>query len=138
MHQTEANRPNKRLPVIDLEHIRSLLLAQPGAEETYPFDAVTLVPKVAGKMFALLSLTEQPIRLTLKCDPDHSAFLRAAYPAIQPGYYMNKLHWITLTLDGSLEPDLVQGLIKESYRLVVASLPRAARAQLQAQADAAG
>jgi predicted DNA-binding protein (MmcQ/YjbR family) len=116
---------------MELETVRSLLLAKPGAEETFPFDAVTLVAKVAGRMFALLPLGETPTRLTLKCDPGHSAMLRASFASIQPGYHMNKQHWNTLTLDGELEPGLVEALIDESYRLVVAGLPRAARARLQ-------
>ncbi|NTU80807.1 MAG: MmcQ/YjbR family DNA-binding protein [Chloroflexales bacterium] len=116
----------------DLETVRAALLAKPGAEETYPFDQVTLVAKVGGKMFALLATTASPVQLSLKVDPDYGEVLRDTYPAIQPGYYLNKRHWVTLTLDGSLEPALIQELIDESYRLVVRGLPRAARAQLAA------
>ena len=112
------------------ETVRSLLLAKPGAEETFPFDPVTLVAKVGGKMFDLLALNETPTSLTFKCDPHHGAALRAAHPAIQPGYHMNKQHWITLTLDESLPPELVEGLIDESYRLVVQTLPWGTRAAL--------
>lgn len=124
---------NDGLRSMNLDTIRSLLLSKPAVEETYPFDKVTMVPKVAGKMFALLALTDVPLRLTLKCDPDYSEVLRATYPAIQPGYYMNKQHWITLSFDGSLEPALVRSLIDESYRLVVRGLPRAIREQLLEQ-----
>ena len=81
-------------------------------------------------MFALLALNETPPSLTLKCDPHHAAALRVSHPAIQPGYHMNKQHWITLRLDGSLSPELVRSLIDESYQLVVKALPRAARASL--------
>jgi predicted DNA-binding protein (MmcQ/YjbR family) len=91
---------------------------------------VTLVAKVGGKMFALLATTATPVQLSLKVDPDYGDVLRATYPAIQPGYHLNKRHWITLTLDGRLEPSLVQSLIDESYRLVVRGLPRATRNQL--------
>ncbi|HMQ31315.1 MAG TPA: MmcQ/YjbR family DNA-binding protein [Chloroflexaceae bacterium] len=114
----------------DLDTVRAALLAKPGAEETYPFDTVTLVAKVAGKMFALLATTAAPGQLSLKVDPGFGDVLRATYPAIQPGYHLNKRHWVTLTLDGSLPPELVQELIDESYRLVVAGLPRAAREAL--------
>jgi len=120
----------------DLETVRAVLLAKPGAEETFPFDTVTLVAKVGGKMFALLGTTDSPLPLSLKVDPGFGDVLRATYPAIQPGYHLNKRHWVTLTLDGSLEPALVQELIDESYRLVVKGLPRAARAQLPAGAGA--
>jgi predicted DNA-binding protein (MmcQ/YjbR family) len=113
-----------------LEQIRALLLAKPGAEETYPFDPVTLVVKVGGKMFALLSLTDQPVQLSLKCEPTRGEGLRDVHPAIRPGYHLNKRHWITLTLDGTLPPALVQQLIDDSYRLVMAGLPRAERERL--------
>ncbi|WP_129629282.1 MmcQ/YjbR family DNA-binding protein [Candidatus Oscillochloris fontis] len=116
----------------DLDSLRTLLLAMPGAEESFPFDAVTLVAKVGGKMFALLATTGTPLRLSLKVDPDYGEVLRATFPAIQPGYYLNKRHWVTLTLDGSLDPALVQELIDGSYQLVVRGLPRAVREQLAA------
>lgn len=120
----------------DLETVRAALLARPGAEETFPFDTVTLVAKVGGKMFALLGTTGSPLQLSLKVDPGFGDVLRATYPAIQPGYHLNKRHWVTLTLDGSLDSALIQELIDESYRLVVKGLPRAARAQLPAGAEA--
>lgn len=114
----------------ELETVRAALLAKPAAEETFPFDTVTLVAKVGGKMFALLGTTGSPLQLSLKVDPDFGDVLRATYPAIQPGYHLNKRHWVTLTLDGGLEPALIQELIDGSYRLVVKGLPRAAREHL--------
>lgn len=114
-----------------LNSLRAALGAKPGAEETFPFDAVTLVVKVGGKMFALLALTDDPLRLSLKVDPDYGDLLRATFPAIQPGYHLNKRHWITLTLDGTLEDALVFELIDGSYRLVVRGLPRRIRANLE-------
>lgn len=114
----------------DLNTVRAALLARPGAQETYPFDPIILVAKVGGKMFALLATTAAPLRLSLKVDPDYGEVLRASFPAIEPGYHLNKRHWVTLTLDGSLEPTLVQELIEGSYRLVVQGLPRAMQAQL--------
>ncbi len=119
----------------DLATVRAALLAKPGAEESFPFDAVTLVAKVAGKMFALVSTTESPVPLSLKVDPDYGEVLRATYPAIQPGYHLHKRHWVSLTLDESLPPALVQELIDASYNLVVRGLTRAARVQL---ADSTG
>ena len=68
--------------------------------------------------------------LSLKVDPDYGEVLRATYPAIQPGYHLHKRHWVSLTLDESLPPALVQELIDASYNLVVRGLTRAARAQL--------
>jgi predicted DNA-binding protein (MmcQ/YjbR family) len=119
----------------DLETVRAALLAKPASEEAFPFDTVTLVAKVSGKMFALLGTTGSPLQLSLKVDPGFGDVLRATYPAIQPGYYLNKRHWVTLTLDGSLEPTLIQELIDESYRLVVKGLPRATREHLASVAD---
>lgn len=114
----------------DIESVRQALLDRPSAEETYPFDITTMVAKVAGKMFALLDLTSAPPQVSLKCDPERGALLRAEHPAIAPGYHLNKRHWITLTLDGSLDDALVNELIDESYRLVVAGLTRAERQRL--------
>lgn len=123
--------------MFDVETMRVALLAKRAAEETYPFDTTTLVAKVAGKMFALLSLTASPTELSLKCDPDYGEVLRATYSAIQPGYHLNKRHWLTLTLDDSLEPALVQELIDNSYQLVVRALPRATRERLLAASEGA-
>lgn len=102
-------------------------LSKPGAEETTPFGPDVLVYKVGGKMFALTSPDEFPARINLKCDPDRAAMLRDEYDSIIPGYHMNKRHWNTLVLDGSLPTKLVRELIDHSYQLVVASLPKAQR-----------
>ncbi|MES2923442.1 MAG: MmcQ/YjbR family DNA-binding protein [Verrucomicrobiota bacterium] len=99
-------------------------LSKPGAEETTPFGPDALVYKVGGKMFALTVPDEFPARINLKCDPERSISLRDEYEAIIPGYHMNKRHWNTLVLDGSLPAKLVRELIDHSYELVVASLPK--------------
>lgn len=112
---------------MELEELRRYLLARPGAEETFPFDPVTLVAKVGGKIFALFSLDETPLRLNLKCIPEQAEVLRELYPAVLPGYHMNKRHWNTVVLDGSLPEEDIRGMIDESYRLVVQKLPRARR-----------
>lgn len=112
---------------MDFATLRTCLLAKPGAVEEFPFDAVTLVVKVGGKMFALVGIDEMPLRLNLKCLPEQAEILRELYPAVLPGYHMNKRHWNTVVLDGSLADEDVQGMIDESYRLVVQGLPRARR-----------
>jgi predicted DNA-binding protein (MmcQ/YjbR family) len=86
--------------------------------------------KVGGKIFALVPLTEEPGSINVKCDPAHALELRAAYPGIRPGYHQNKRRWNTVDLDGSVEADVVRGLIADSYDLVLAGLPRAIRAEL--------
>ena len=86
--------------------------------------------KVAGRMFALVSLGPAPGRVSIKCDPDLAAGLRRRYAAITAGYHLNKRHWNTVTLDGSLPEDELLDLIDHSYHLVVARLPRAERDKL--------
>ena len=107
--------------------LRDLLLAKPGAVEEYPFEPDTLVPKVGGKMFALLYEEDGIARISLKCGPEYGELLRATHPSIIPGYHLNKRHWITVSADGSVPDDLMRDLIDESYDLVVKGLPRAAR-----------
>lgn len=113
--------------MIHLEQLRRYCLAKPGAEEDFPFDPVTSVMKVGGKMFALVSLDESPTRINLKGDPNDNEILRQQFPAIIPGYHMNKLHWNTLILDGSLPDELILDQIDTSYRLVFDSLPQSIR-----------
>ena len=103
----------------------------PAAEETYPFGDEVAVFKVGGKMFALVPLSEGPATVNLKCDPGRALELREAYAGIRPGYHQDKRHWNTVDLDGSVEDDVVRGLVEDSYDLVVAGLPRAVRAELE-------
>jgi predicted DNA-binding protein (MmcQ/YjbR family) len=110
--------------------LRRLCLSLPGSEETFPFSPGVSVFKVGGKVFALSALGDEPLRLSLKCDPDLAVSLRLTYPAIAPGYHLNKRHWNTLTLDGSLGDALIRQLVEDSYDLVVDGLPRAVRAGL--------
>lgn len=111
--------------------IVAYLSAKPGAEGGYPFGPSTLVFKVGGKMFALLGEDSEPETINLKCIPDEALALRAAYSSIVPGYHMDKRHWNTLTLDGSLADDLVHELMDQSYALVVRGLPKAVREKLR-------
>ena len=111
--------------------LRRWCLARPGATEEFPFGELTSVFKVAGKMFALSSLRARPLRVSVKCDPELAAQLRISYPAVAPGYHLNKRHWNTITLDGSLDDALVIDMLEDSYDLVVAGLPRSAREVLQ-------
>lgn len=108
---------------MDLPDVIAHILSKPGAEETTPFGPDTLVYKVGGKMFALTSPDDFPSSVNLKCDPERSIELREEYDAIAPGYHMNKKHWNTVTLDGSVPSKLVRELIDHSYDLVAASLP---------------
>ena len=102
----------------------------PGATEEYPFGEENAVFKVGGKMFALVSLEGEPGQVNLKCDPGLAEALRETYPAVTPGYHMNKRHWNTVLLDGTVPGAALDEWIQESYDLVLASLPRAQRAPI--------
>ena len=115
---------------MDRDDVLAFCLGLPGAEETYPFGDEVAVIKVGGKMFALVPLTGGPGVVNLKCDPTRAVELREAYAGIRPGYHQNKRHWNSVDLDGSVESDVVRGLVEDSYDLVVAGLPRAVRAQV--------
>jgi predicted DNA-binding protein (MmcQ/YjbR family) len=116
---------------MDARDLRGWCLRQPGAIEDFPFGPEHSVFKVAGKMFALSTLRSRPLQVSVKCDPDLAAQLRISYPAIAPGYHLNKRHWNTITLDGSLEDDFVFEMLEDSYDLVVEGLPRKARQLLE-------
>jgi predicted DNA-binding protein (MmcQ/YjbR family) len=107
--------------------LKAQCLALPGAVEDFPFGDEVSVFKVGGKMFAACRLDGEPLQLSVKCEPELAVHLRATYPAIAPGYHLNKRHWNTITLDGSLPDQIVSDLLGDSYDLVVASLPKARR-----------
>ncbi len=110
--------------------LRAYCLSFTGAEETFPFGPETSVFKVAGKMFALSALGRAPLEVSVKCEPELAIALRNSYPAIRPGYHLNKRHWNTITLDGSLSDRLVRDLVEDSYDLVVSALPKRVREKL--------
>jgi predicted DNA-binding protein (MmcQ/YjbR family) len=112
---------------MDAQKLKAACLALPGAVEDFPFGDEVSVFKVAGKMFALSDLDADPLQLSIKCEPELAAQLRATYPAVGPGYHLNKRHWNTVTLDGSLPDQMVTDMLRDSYDLVVASLPKARR-----------
>jgi predicted DNA-binding protein (MmcQ/YjbR family) len=109
---------------MDLPEAIELCLTFPGAEETTPFGPDVLVYKVGGKLFALTVPDDFPPRMNLKCDPERSIALRDDYDGIIPGYHMNKRHWNTVRLESSVPSALIRELIRHSYDLVVASLPK--------------
>jgi predicted DNA-binding protein (MmcQ/YjbR family) len=98
--------------------LREHCLSFAGAEETFPFGAEVSVFKVGGKMFALSRLDQSPLRVSLKCEPVLAEQLRATYPEVIPGYHLNKRHWNTVTIDGSLSDRMVKDMIEDSYDLV--------------------
>jgi predicted DNA-binding protein (MmcQ/YjbR family) len=102
-----------------------------GAEETYPFGPEARVFKVAGKVFAVDSPDSPAPTITLKALPENVERLVAGVEGIGPGYHMNKRHWITVDLDGSVPDDHVRELIAESHAIVVHSLPKHIRLGLE-------
>ncbi len=114
---------------MNIEIMREYCLNKPSVTESFPFDEVTLVFKVAGKMFALVNL-DGNLSINLKCDPEKALELREHYPAVLPGYHMNKRLWNTIFLDGTLDNDLVKSWIDDSYDLVVEKLPKKERERI--------
>ena len=110
--------------------LRAWCLEQEGAFEDFPFTREHSVFKVAGKMFAISALAQEPLEVSVKCEPELAVELRNSYPAIRPGYHLNKRHWNTITLDGSLADELVRDLIEDSYDLVVSALPKRVQKEL--------
>lgn len=109
------------------ESLRDFALGLPHATEHLPFDEYTLVFKVHGKMFASLSLDEQPARMNLKNTPERNIDLREEYHWIIPGYHMNKQHWNTVIAEEYASGAMIQELIQTSYNLVWQKLPKKVR-----------
>jgi predicted DNA-binding protein (MmcQ/YjbR family) len=112
---------------MDAVEFREYCLTKPNTIEGTPFGETVLVFKVAGKMFALISLDEVPATANLKCDPDLALELRDRYEQVRPGYHMNKKHWNTVEIEGGIPETELRKMIDHSYGLVVQSLPRASR-----------
>ncbi|WP_040725098.1 MmcQ/YjbR family DNA-binding protein [Thiomicrorhabdus sp. Kp2] len=104
-----------------------------GSEASYPFGPEALVFKVMGKMFALVSQQEDIPRVTLKCAPADNEVLVSQFESVVPGYYMNKKHWITISLTGELSEDMLIDLANGSYKLVVSKLTKVNRGKLEQQ-----
>jgi predicted DNA-binding protein (MmcQ/YjbR family) len=119
----------KKLSVMNIEELREYCLLKKGVSESFPFDETTLVFKVMGKMFALTD-TEDEFSINLKCDPEKAIELRERYPSVQSGYHMNKKHWNTIYVDGSVSHEKLKVWIDDSYRLITNSLPKKDRITL--------
>jgi len=115
---------------MNLKELISYLLSKKESISSYPFDETTLVFKVAGKMFALIAEDNNPLSINLKCDPEDAQVLRGMHKSIIPGYHMNKEHWNTIILDGSLPDKLIEEMINDSYTLVVKRLKATDRNRL--------
>jgi predicted DNA-binding protein (MmcQ/YjbR family) len=109
---------------MDLKKFRNYCLAKKGVTESFPFDDETLVLKVGSKMFALTNVNKPIFEINLKCDPLMAQDLRREYSSIKPGYHMNKTHWNTITVDGTVTEDKILFLIDLSYDLVYKGLKK--------------
>ena len=109
---------------MNIEQIREYCLKKKGVTEEFPFDEETLVFKVMGKMFLLASLDTVPLQINLKCNPEKAIELREEYESVEPGYHMNKAHWNTIILDGTVPAKKIFEWINNSYSLVVAGLKK--------------
>ncbi len=114
---------------MNIESFREFCLSLPATGEKMPFDQETLVFTVMDKMFALTNI-EKFESVNLKCDPEEAIRLREMYSSIIPGWHMNKKHWNTILLDGSLDDTQLQHWIKHSYDCVVRSLPKKVQNEL--------
>ncbi|MGC4044092.1 MAG: MmcQ/YjbR family DNA-binding protein [Armatimonas sp.] len=114
-----------------VEEVHTCCEALPSAEQTFPFGETVAVYKVGGKMFALVPMEAKQPNFSVKCDPEEAILLREQYSAVTPGYHLNKRHWNTVTVDGSIPEEELEGFIKSSWKLVAASLPRKIRQELE-------
>ena len=114
---------------MNIETLQAYCLSKAGVTEEFPFGEETLVYKVAGKIFALTSLDSSPFSINLKCDPERALQLREEDDCVRPGFHMNKKHWNTVVVDGSVKDAIIRDWIDDSYELVVASLPKKTREQ---------
>ena len=103
---------------MNVEELRDFVLTLRDVEEGFPFGEDTLVFKTNNKIFLLVSLSSSPLQFNAKCDPEKAIQLREEYPCILPGYHMNKKHWNTVIIDGTLSKSQLKDFIKDSHQLV--------------------
>ena len=116
---------------MNLEELRNYCLSLPHVTEDMPFDEDILVFRICNRIFALTNLERNPVSVNLKCNPERAVELREQYPnKIVAGYHMNKKHWNTVRIDGSLPDSLIEEWITDSYNLVVMGLPKKVRQEL--------
>jgi predicted DNA-binding protein (MmcQ/YjbR family) len=115
---------------MNIEDVREFCLSLNGVTECFPFDETTLVFKVGGKMFCLTDL-EGELSVNIKNVPEKNIQLREEFSSVSPGYHMNKIYWNTVKIDGSIPESLIKDWIRESYRIIVDSLPKSKQNELK-------
>ncbi len=116
---------------LELEQIREYCLSKNNVTEDMPFGDETLCFRVMEKVFLLTGINAKPLHINLKCDPERALILREEHKSIMPGYHMNKKHWNTIIIDGSIKNSLIKELIDHSYNLVVQTLPKTLRDKMK-------
>ena len=119
--------------MIKLKQLQKHLMSKPETTEEKPFGPQVLVYKVMGKMFALVAWEQDPLHLSVKCDPEEAILLRKQYEAITAGYHLSKTHWNTIVLDGSIPDDEIYEMIDDSYELIVEKMPKRDQAKIREQ-----
>jgi predicted DNA-binding protein (MmcQ/YjbR family) len=119
---------------LNIEELRDYCLQKPGATEGFPFGEDTLVFKVGGKLFLLTGLNDGD-RFNAKCNPELAIELRERHNEVKPGYHMNKTHWNTVYMDGSLSFKQLYEIIDHSYNLIFNSLPKKIQEEIKAGAN---
>lgn len=112
---------------MNIETLREYCLSKKSVTEGFPFGEDTLVFKVMGKIFLLISLRMVPLQFNVKSKPEEAIALREHYESVLPGYHMNKNHWNTVIVDGNIPVGVIRKMIDDSYKLVVQSLPKKLR-----------
>jgi predicted DNA-binding protein (MmcQ/YjbR family) len=120
---------------MDRGTLRAYCLAKTAAVEDFPFGEGVAVYKVLGKVFALLPVSSNPLSISLKCDPVLAELLRETYPTVTPGYHLNKRHWNSIEVDGSIPEDELLEMIDHSYDQVVKGMTKTEKAQLNSAAS---
>ena len=125
-----VKEPNTGDLATRMEILREYMLSKPCTTDDFPFGPQAMVFKVAGKIFGIMPWEENPISISLKCDPDRAVQLREQYPGITGAYHLDKTHWNGVKMDDSVSMDLVRELMDHSYELITASLPKKVRESL--------
>lgn len=110
--------------MLNLEEIEAFCMSLPGVSADFPFGEETMVFRVMGKIFLLSNIFNVPLCMNLKAEPEQAFLWREEYDAVQPGYHMNKKHWNTVTLNGSIPHEIVKGMILHSYERVKLGLTK--------------
>jgi predicted DNA-binding protein (MmcQ/YjbR family) len=115
---------------MNIEELREYCILKKGVTESLPFGPETLVFKIMGKVFLLTGIEGTPLQFNVKCDPEKAIEQREQYTCVLPGYHMNKKHWNTIIIDGSVSIKLLQEWITDSYNLVVSGLTKKEKQEL--------